>query len=97
MKSEGIPVKTIHLVSGAPNATAKKKALHSIKTLTNMQTYGLPKSLHLKVGAQYMITVNIVKSDELVIGNTGIIQAIYFGHNKHTMERRPLRIWLKSD
>lgn len=94
MKTEGAVVKAIDIVSGAINDIAKRKALKLVKTLPTTQTYGLPKSLYIKIGARFMITVNLDTTDGLVNGTTGILKAIEFGINKDNGEKRPLRLWM---
>ncbi|GBP58779.1 ATP-dependent DNA helicase PIF1 [Eumeta japonica] len=97
MNTEGYSVKALDVVSGAPNPQAARKALQSVNTLPTMQTYGLPKNLFLRVGARYMVTVNIDTTDGLVNGTTGILKAIDYGRHKKTSEKRPLRIWVLFD
>ncbi|XP_043472427.1 uncharacterized protein LOC122505072 [Leptopilina heterotoma] len=84
MNTDGAKINAIDIVSGAPNFQAKRKALKSVKDLSRMQTYGLPKSLSIKIGARFMITVNIDTSDGVVNGTSGILKAIDFGKHKIT-------------
>ncbi|CAG4958190.1 unnamed protein product [Colias eurytheme] len=81
MNTQGYSVKALDVVSGAPNPQAARKALQSVNTLPTMQTYGLPKNLFLRVGARYMVTVNIDTTDGLVNGTTGILKAIDYGRH----------------
>lgn len=97
MESEGALSLAIDSVSGEPNITMKEKALETVSRLSTQQTYGLPKSLILKVGAKYMLTINIDTADGLTNGSTGVLTAIDFAINKETGEKRPLRIWLNFD
>lgn len=71
--------------------------LETVSRLSTQQTYGLPKSLILKVGAKYMLTINIDTADGLTNSSTGVLTAIDFAINKKTTEKRPLRIWLNFD
>lgn len=97
MTSEGALSRAVDSVCGESNSSMKAKALDTVAKLPTQQTYGLPKNITLKVGAKYMMTVNIGTSDGLVNGSTGKLTAIDFAINKATGERRPLRLWLCFD
>lgn len=97
LSTEGYEVEAIDNFTGAPNEHAKQKALKTIAALPTMQTYGLPKKLHVKLGARYMITVNVDTSDGLVNGATGVLKSIEFGVHVETGRKRPLRLWILFD
>lgn len=61
-------------------------------------TLGLPPKLCLRIGARYMITVNIDTGGGLVNGVTGCLRRFDLAvHREGTGETGPLRIWLELD
>ncbi|KAG2191561.1 hypothetical protein INT47_006013 [Mucor saturninus] len=75
------------------SAAVKDSLLEKLKGLSHNRTAGLPYLLNLRIGARYMITINIDTSDGLVSGTTGILKQVDFGTSASSVEK-PLRIWL---
>jgi len=96
MTSESAIVTATDIVSASPNKSATEKALKTVSALPTAQTYGLAKSIFLRVGARYMMTVNVDTSDGLVNGSTGRLKKIDCGVNR-SGERQPMRLWLELD
>jgi len=95
--SGGATVNALDFATGDCSESARKKALDTVSLLPTTQTYGLPKSIILRIGARYMCTVNIDTMDGLVNGATGRLRLIDFGVHSESGDRRPLRLWLEFE
>ncbi|VDN22597.1 unnamed protein product [Gongylonema pulchrum] len=64
--------------------------------VTTQQTVGLPRLLHFKVGARYMITYNLDTSDVLTNGATGRLVHIDMSGQRPCVNtpRKPVRVWM---
>ena len=69
-------VEALDFVTSGTTKLMRDRALFSVANRSIRDTYGLPKSLILKVGIKYMVTNNIDISDGLVNGTTGILRDI---------------------
>ncbi|CAF1389193.1 unnamed protein product, partial [Rotaria sp. Silwood1] len=76
-------------------ASIREKVLNNVKNLKTTETYGLPFKIDLKVGAKYMMTVNIDTEDGLVNGACGKLIMIDYGKLQKTNETVPCRLWIK--
>lgn len=56
------------------NGTVNQAVLEKLKELPHNKTGGLSYSLNLRIGARYMITINIDTLDGLVNGTSGILK-----------------------
>jgi hypothetical protein len=83
---------------GSDSAKASiKKSVQNVLTKTR-ETMGLPRSIHFREGARYMMTSNIDTGDGLVNGVTGILKRIERGAHMTNSERtKPLRVWLEFE
>ncbi|KAG2194770.1 hypothetical protein INT47_012072 [Mucor saturninus] len=75
------------------SASVKDSLLEKLRGLSHDRTAGSPYLLNLRIGARYMITINIDTSDGLVNGTSGIFKQVDFGTSVSSVEK-PLRIWL---
>ena len=64
----------------------REKVLNNVKNLKTTETYGLPLQIDLKVGAKYMMTVNLDVEDGLVNGACGQLIMIDYGKLQKTNE-----------
>ncbi|CAF4550151.1 unnamed protein product [Rotaria sp. Silwood2] len=76
-------------------ASVREKVLSNVKNLKTTETYDLPLKIDLKVGAKYMMTVNIDTEDGLVNGACGKLIMIDYGKLQKTNETVPCRLWIK--
>jgi DNA replication protein DnaC len=67
--------------------------LSYVKSLPTKDTDGLPNEVLLKVGAIYMISLNVDVSDGLFNGSTGVLQQIFYG--VRTGVRIPIRVLIE--
>ncbi|CAF4587949.1 unnamed protein product [Rotaria sp. Silwood2] len=59
LNTEGATANAYDFCVGDGLASIKEKVLSNVKNLKTTETYGLPLKIDLKVGAKYMMTVNI--------------------------------------
>ena len=76
-------------------ASIREKVLNNVKNLKTTETYGLPLQIDLKVGAKYMMTVNLDIEDGLVNGACGQLIMIDYGKLPMTNETVPYRLWIQ--
>ena len=95
LNTEGATAKAYDFCVGDGLASVKEKVLTNVKNLKTTETYGLPHEIDLKVGAKYMMTVNIDIEDGLVNGACGKLVMIDYGKLKKTNETVPCRLWIK--
>ena len=75
-------VEAMDFVTSGTTKLMRDRALFSVANRSIRDTYGLPKSLILKVGIKYMVTNNIDIPDGLVNGTTGILIDITLCHDR---------------
>ncbi|CAF0843236.1 unnamed protein product [Adineta ricciae] len=95
LNTEGATAKAYDFCVGDGLASVKEKVLSNVKKLKTTETYGLPLQIELKVGAKYMMTVNIDIEDGLVNGACGKLVMIDYGKLQKTNEAVPCRLWIK--
>ena len=95
LNTEGATANAYDFCVGDGLASITEKVLSNIKNLKTTETYGLPLKIDLKVGAKYMMTVNIDTEDGLVNGACGKLIMIDYGKLQKTNETVPCRIWIK--
>ena len=95
LNTEGATANAYDFCVGDGLASVREKVLSNIKNLKTTETYGLPLQIDLKVGAKYMMTVNIDIEDGLVNGACGKLIMIDYGKLQKTNETVPCRLWIK--
>ncbi|CAF4844975.1 unnamed protein product, partial [Rotaria sp. Silwood2] len=65
LNTEGAIANAYDFCIGDGLASIREKVLNNVKNLKTTETYGLPLKIDLKVGAKYMMTVNIDTEDGL--------------------------------
>ncbi|CAF3578362.1 unnamed protein product [Rotaria sp. Silwood1] len=95
LNTEGAIANAYDFCVGHGLASIREKVLNNVKNLKTTETYGLPLKIDLKVGAKYMMTVNIDTEDGLVNGACGKLIMIDYGKLQKTNETVPCRIWIK--
>ncbi|CAF4698830.1 unnamed protein product, partial [Rotaria sp. Silwood2] len=95
LKTEGAIANAYDFCVGDGLASIREKVLNNVKNLKTTETYGLPLKIDLKVGAKYMMTVNIDTEDGLVNGACGKLIMIDYGKLQKTNETVPCRLWIK--
>ncbi len=95
LNTEGATAHAYDFCVGDGLASIKEKVLSNVKKLKTTETYGLPLEIDLKVGAKYMMTVNIDIEDGLVNGACGKLVIIDYGKLQKTNETVPCRLWIK--
>ena len=95
LNTEGATANAYDFCVGDGLASIREKVLSNIKNLKTTETYGLPLKIDLKVGAKYMMTVNIDTEDGLVNGACGKLIMIDYGKLQKTNETVPCRLWIK--
>ncbi|CAF4366339.1 unnamed protein product, partial [Adineta steineri] len=79
LNTEGAIANAYDYCVGDGLPSIREKVLNNVKNLKTTETYGLPLEIDLKVGAKYMMTVNIDTEDGLVNGACGKLIAIDYG------------------
>ena len=95
LNTEGATANVYDFCVGDGLASIREKVLSNIKNLKTTETYGLPLQIDLKVGAKYMMTVNLDIEDGLVNGACGQLIMIDHGKLQKTNETVPCRLWIK--
>ncbi|CAF1542519.1 unnamed protein product, partial [Rotaria sp. Silwood1] len=95
LNTEGAIANAYDFCVGDGLASIREKVLNNVKHLKTTETYGLPLKIDLKVGAKYMMTVNIDTEDGLVNGACGKLIMIDYGKLQKTNETVPCRLWIK--
>ena len=95
LNTEGATANAYDFCVGDGLASIREKLLSNIKNLKTTETYGLPLKIDLKVGAKYMMTVNIDTEDGLVNGACGKLMMIDYGKLQKTNATVPCRLWIK--
>ena len=95
LNTEGATANAYDFCVGDGLASIREKLLSNIKNLKTTETYGLPLKIDLKVGAKYMMTVNIDTEDGLVNGACGKLIMIDYGKLQKTNETVPCRLCIK--
>ncbi|CAF4175172.1 unnamed protein product, partial [Rotaria sordida] len=95
LNTEGAIANAYDFCVGDGLASIREKVLNNVKNLKTTETYGLPLKIDLKVGAKYMMTVNIDTEDGLVNGACGKLIMIDYGKLQKTNETVPCRLWIK--
>ncbi|CAF4566213.1 unnamed protein product [Rotaria sp. Silwood2] len=95
LNTEGAIANAYDFCIGDGLASIREKVLNNVKNLKTTETYGLPLKIDLKVGAKYMMTVNIDTEDGLVNGACGKLIMIDYGKLQKTNETVPCRLWIK--
>ncbi|CAF1307832.1 unnamed protein product [Rotaria sordida] len=95
LNTEGAIANAYDFCIGDGLVSIREKVLNNIKNLKTTETYGLPLKIDLKVGAKYMMTVNIDTEDGLVNGACGKLIMIDYGKLQKTNETVPCRLWIK--
>lgn len=93
MEGESIISEALDSPFGFSRQADGARLMHAVRRMKLSDTMGLPTSLHLRVGARYMITVNIDTAGGLVNGVTGRLRRIDMAHHRERREEtRPLRV-----
>jgi hypothetical protein len=95
LNTEGATANAYDFCVGDGLASIREKVLSNIQNLKTTETYGLPLQIDLKVGAKYMMTVNLDVEDGLVNGACGQLIMIDYGTLQKTNETVPCRLWIK--
>ncbi|CAF1291957.1 unnamed protein product [Rotaria sordida] len=95
LNTEGAISNAYDFCVGDGLASIREKVLDNVKNLKTTETYGLPLKIDLKVGAKYMMTVNIDTEDGLVNGACGKLIMIDYGKLQKTNETVPCRLWIQ--
>ncbi|CAF1312801.1 unnamed protein product [Rotaria sp. Silwood1] len=95
LNTEGAIANAYDFCIGDGLASIREKVLNNVKNLKTTETYGLPLKIDLKVGAKYMMTVNIDTEDGLVNSACGKLIMIDYGKLQKTNETVPCRLWIK--
>ena len=82
-------------VQGNCTTQQKQFLLENTKSLPTKDTDGLPNSVLLKVGAIYMISLNVDVADGLFNGSTGVLKKICFGTRGDN--QIPIRVFMEFD
>ena len=94
MITEGATSEAKDTCQGDASESVKKNFEDFVQGLSTKDTCGLPRSLQFKVGARYMMTVNIDTADGLVNGATGTLKKI---EKSAGDQPKPLRVWIEFD
>jgi hypothetical protein len=86
LNTKGATANAYDFCIGDGLASIREKVLNNIKNLKTTETYGLPLQIDVKVGAKYMMTVNLDIEDELVNGACGKLVMIDYGKLQKTKE-----------
>ena len=86
LNTEGATANAYDYCVGDGLASIREKVLSNVKNLKTSETYGLPLQIDLKVGAKYMMTVNLDVEDGLVNGACGQLIMIDYGKLQKTNE-----------
>ncbi|CAF4003587.1 unnamed protein product [Adineta steineri] len=95
LNTEGAIANAYDYCVGDRLPSIREKVLNNVNNLKTTETYGLPLEIDLKVGAKYMMTVNIDIEDGLVNGACGKLIAIDYRKLQKTNETVPCRLWIK--
>ena len=95
LNTEGATANAYDYCVGDGLASIREKVLSNVTNLKTSETYGLPLQIDLKVGAKYMMTVNLDVEDVLVNGACGQLIMIDYGKLQKTNETVPCRLWIK--
>ena len=95
LNTEGATANSYDFCVGDGSASIREKVLNNIRNLKTTETHGLPLRIDLKVGAKYMMTVNLDIEDGLVNDACGQLLMIDYGKLQKTNQRVPCRLWIK--
>jgi len=94
MSTEGIISHANDKVQGQGKFEHFEAIRAAAKLLPCKKTQNLPLQINFKVGAKYMMTVNLDTSDGLVNGSIGILRGIEYGTTK-TGDKVPVLCWFE--
>jgi hypothetical protein len=93
MQTEGAVSIAADHCEGKGKEAWRTALLESAANLTSREAMGLPSITKLKVGAKYMMTLNVEVFDGLVNGATGILKKISYGESSGGA-KKPIAAWL---
>ena len=94
LTTEGFRLIAIGSLVGDTAGGITDKLSNVIKQLKVCDTQGLPYELFLKLGARYLLTLNIDIQVGLVNGATGLLTKIVYGTKSGSLERVPCILWM---
>ena len=95
LNTEGATANANDFCVGDGLASIREKVLNNVKNLKITETYGLPLQIDLKVGAKYMMTVNLNVEDGLLNRACGQLIMIDYGKLQKTNETVPCMLWIQ--
>jgi hypothetical protein len=93
MQTEGAISVAVDHCEGKRKEAWRTPLLESAGNLTSREAMGLPSITNLKVGAKYMMTLNVEVFDGLVNGATGILKKISYGQSSNGT-KNPIAAWI---
>ena len=96
MQTDGATAFSADTCQGDATDKVKRDFMELVKGLNNKisETAGLPMVLEFKVGARYMMTINVDTADGLVNGATGRLKLI---QRSPAPKSVPIRVWIEFD
>jgi hypothetical protein len=93
MDTEGAISVAVDHCEGKGKEAWRTALLESAANLTSREAMGLPSMTKLKVGAKYMMTLNVEVVDGLVNGATGELMKISYGMSSNGI-KKPIAAWI---
>ena len=93
LESEAAVSFAVDMVHGATSEQERTNILEYAKSLSTSDADGIPYQVKLKVGATYMVPINIDVADGIFNGTTGILQHIEYATTAEGIEI-PIRAYL---
>ncbi len=88
-----------HECTGNAPAHIRKRALETARTWSAQKAQGLPQTLQFKLGARYLMTINVSTEDGLVNGASGVLRHVSIASkivDGHIVDRAEI-MWVEFD